>query len=850
VNILLRHNLFRNQHTFYKLKSQQMKKRSYFFVLVVALLFAFAQTGMAAIFYVSTTGSDTNNGLTLTTPFLTVSKAVMMANPGDLIYVRAGTYASSTRLNLSKSGTATKMNYLFAYPGEKVILDFSSMVLADSNQGIQISGDYWYVKGISVYGAGDNGMLIQGGNYNLIENCAFYENRDAGFEIKGLGAYNRIINCDSYYNADPATSYGNADGFSTKIDPGTGNYYYGCRAWSNSDDGWDGYLKCLDATPPVPDDMTTTIENCWVFKSGYLKDGTKGPGNGNGFKTGGSGTTPDQRHNQILINCLSFGNSNKGFDQNGNMGSISMINCTSISNASGNYMFKTALASGKAITVENCISLQPSGTKTGFSTTNNNVFATNTFVMKASDGSEASNFAVAADFQVSDVATGFTQATGPRKANGSLPDITFAHLATTATKEINTGTAISNFSFLGVSPIPFNGTKPDLGCFETGADLIPTYTLAINNLGSGSVTLDPATGPYVRGSVVTLIATADAGNKFTGFSGDVSGTSKIGTIVMDGNKTVTANYVSTAQYTLTINVVGSGSVLLNPVNTGVYDAGTVVNLNAIANTGNLFVDYSGDITSGTNPSSIVMDGNKTVTATFVPVVAADWNVIQAETGTLVSATSKTDHAYTGTGYVDFTNTATDASVTLNVPVTTAGCYDVNIFYAGIEDRPMNVYVNGVLWANPACPNPGSYDIYAYQPVILSLKAGANSVKFTGPGANSGPNFDRIEVKKTPRSGSCAPTISAVENVYDLIQNLEISPNPVADKATMTFKSIDNVNGKLSVYSLTGKLVSEESFHFTAGGNQKEIDLSTLNRGMYIGRLQVGNEMQSVKIMKK
>jgi uncharacterized protein YhfF len=350
--------------------------------------------------------------------------------------------------------------------------------------------------------------------------------------------------------------------------------------------------------------------------------------------------------------------------------------------------------------------------------------------------------------------------------------------------------------------------------------------------------------------VVTLIATADAGNKFTGFSGDVSGTSKIGTIVMDGNKTVTANYVSTAQYTLTINVVGSGSVLLNPVNTGVYDAGTVVNLNAIANTGNLFVDYSGDITSGTNPSSIVMDGNKTVTATFVPVVAADWNVIQAETGTLVSATSKTDHAYTGTGYVDFTNTATDASVTLNVPVTTAGCYDVNIFYAGIEDRPMNVYVNGVLWANPACPNPGSYDIYAYQPVILSLKAGANSVKFTGPGANSGPNFDRIEVKKTPRSGSCAPTISAVENVYDLIQNLEISPNPVADKATMTFKSIDNVNGKLSVYSLTGKLVSEESFHFTAGGNQKEIDLSTLNRGMYIGRLQVGNEMQSVKIMKK
>ena len=830
-----------------------MKKRNYFFVLVAAFLFAIAQTGMAAIFYVSTTGSDTNNGLTLTTPFATVYKAVMMANPGDMIYVRGGNYTCATRINLSKSGTATQMNYLFAYPGEKVILNFSSMVVGSSNQGIQISGDYWYVKGISIFNAGDNGMLIQGGSYNRIENCEFYENRDAGFQIKGMGAFNKVINCDAHDNADPQNSYGNADGFSTKIDPGDGNYYYGCRAWCNSDDGWDGYLKTNNPSGgyPNPDNVTTTLENCWVFKSGYLKGGTTTcAGNGNGFKTGGS-DTKDQRHNQVLINCLSFGNTNKGFDQNSNTGSVTMINCTSISNASGNYMFKTALATGKTVTVENCISLQPSGTKTGFSATNSQVFATNSFVSKTTDGSEASNFATAADFIVSDVATGYTQCTGARKADNSLPDVTFAHLATTATKEINAGTVISNVPYLGISPIPYNGTKPDLGCFETGASLIPTYTLAINNLGSGSVTLDPATGPYVRGSVVTLIATPDAGAKFSGFSGDLSGTSKISTIVIDGNKSVTANFASTAQYTLTVNVVGSGSVLLNPVNTGVYDAGTVVSLNAIANTGNLFLNYSGDINSGTNPSSITMDGNKTITATFTPIVASDWNVIQAESGTLVNATSKTDHAYTGTGYVDFVNTATDASVTLNVPVTVAGCYDVNIFYAGIEDRPMNVYVNGVLWAQPACPNPGSYDVYAYAPVVLKLNAGNNSVKFTGPGPNSGPNFDRIEVRKVPRSGDCAPVSpNAVEQVYDLIQHLSLNPNPVGDKTTMTFKSADNVDGKLSVFTLTGKLVYEESFHFTSGANQKEIDLSSLNRGMYVGRLQAGAEMQSVKIMKK
>ena len=35
-------------------------------------------------------------------------------------------------------------------------------------------------------------------------------------------------------------------------------------------------------------DVNTTYENCWAFKAGYLKDGTQGTGNGNGFKMGGA----------------------------------------------------------------------------------------------------------------------------------------------------------------------------------------------------------------------------------------------------------------------------------------------------------------------------------------------------------------------------------------------------------------------------------------------------------------------------------------------------------------------------------------------------------------------------------
>ena len=136
-------------------------------------------------------------------------------------------------------------------------------------------------------------------------------------------------------------------------------------------------------------------------------------------------------------------------------------------------------------------------------------------------------------------------------------------------------------------------------------------------------------------------------------------------------------------------------------------------------------------------------------------------------------------------------------------------------------------------------------------MVFSLKAGANAIKFSGPGANGRSNFDRIEIRKVPRSGGCSPGLpNALDPVYDLIQNLELNPNPVNESTTMTFKSANNANGKLSVYTLTGKLVFEDSYHFTVGANQKEIDLSILNKGLYIGKLQLGGEMQSVKIMKK
>jgi len=69
-------------------------------------------------------------------------------------------------------------------------------------------------------------------------------------------------------------------------------------------------------------------------------------------------------------------------------------------------------------------------------------------------------------------------------------------------------------------------------------------------------------------------------------------------------------------YTLSTSTVGDGSVTLNPLG-GTYTEGTTVTLTAVPATGFAFDSWSGDMTSSTNPATITMDADKTVTANFV-----------------------------------------------------------------------------------------------------------------------------------------------------------------------------------------------------------------------------------------
>ncbi len=148
-----------------------------------------------------------------------------------------------------------------------------------------------------------------------------------------------------------------------------------------------------------------------------------------------------------------------------------------------------------------------------------------------------------------------------------------------------------------------------------------TYTLTTSASPSagGSVSRNPNASSYASGTQVTLTATPAAGYTFTGWSGDASGSSTTTTVTMNSSKTVTANFQQIT-YTLATNASPSagGSVSRNP-NASSYASGTSVTLTATPAAGFTFSGWSGDATGSASSTSVIMDANKTVTATFTPV---------------------------------------------------------------------------------------------------------------------------------------------------------------------------------------------------------------------------------------
>ncbi|HAP79734.1 MAG TPA: silent information regulator protein Sir2 [Ruminococcus sp.] len=284
------------------------------------------------VIYCSPTGNGDGKSIDNPTDVLSAIKSV---KAGGMIYLLEGTYKFSETIVIddSLSGTSGGMKTISAYPGAKVVWDFSGQGAADaSKRGIVLDGDYWHFYGFEVTKAADNGMLLSGNN-NKIEMMVFNDNQDTGLQISRYNtnaatiadwpSNNLILNCTSKNNCDDV-SMENADGFAAKLTCGEGNVFDGCMAYNNSDDGWDLFAK--SETGPIG---VVTIKNSIAFRNGFTEFGEGyGDCDGNGFKLGGSGV--GSAH--IVENCLAFENLHCGFTDNNNPNLERISNCTAVNN--------------------------------------------------------------------------------------------------------------------------------------------------------------------------------------------------------------------------------------------------------------------------------------------------------------------------------------------------------------------------------------------------------------------------------------------------------------------------------------------------------------------------------------
>jgi len=119
--------------------------------------------------------------------------------------------------------------------------------------------------------------------------------------------------------------------------------------------------------------------------------------------------------------------------------------------------------------------------------------------------------------------------------------------------------------------------------------------------------------------------------------------------------------------------------------------------------------------------------------------------------------------FTGDAYVNLDNIAgSDITWTVNVPA--AGNYLVTIKEAnGTDaDRSMNVYVNGAsAYSIQSFPGTGAWTTWTENSIVLSLKAGTNTIKYVSRTANGGPNLDYLRLETTNQAA--APLYEYSEN---------------------------------------------------------------------------------------
>ena len=468
--------------------------------ILMGLILSLSTLASARVFYVQDTAynenaSDSNAGTDINYPFATWQKGFNTAMPGDTVYFRGGTWYprsddfGNVTIYYPSSGygyRGTKSNPVcfFAYPpdverGHMPVLDCRYTHPSTNNHvGLYIStAGYAHFKGLQVtnvrswpQASGEMwcaGIMADGFRHLTLEHMSASYVGGAGFFLMNHDTL-YLINCDSHHNCDSLDVElpGNdADGFtmgdsSPVSDSFRISYISGCRAWNNSDDGFN-----------ITTRKQLIMHDCWAWNNGDLQ------GDANGYKMSLSHVKTSWK--RLIYNCIAAYNEAAGFidlNLNQNIGPFyEYLNNTSYQcgvgfGSSKGQVFDCARHPATVISRNN-ISFATTGPYPATYKACDYGFPTyviqdhNTWVQTGEYFHTEANpdYSVSAsDFISLDSA----QLRWPRKVDGSLPDITFLKLRSSSDL-INAGVDVG---------LAYFGPAPDLGAFQEGTFSVELLT--------------------------------------------------------------------------------------------------------------------------------------------------------------------------------------------------------------------------------------------------------------------------------------------------------------------------------------------------------------------------------------
>jgi len=490
-----------------------MKKHIHILALLTGLSIIFSYSSLAQhVYYVqdiayNKNANDSNAGTDINYPWATWKKAFETPQAGDTVYFRGGSWYPTRGLNIDPedgighNGTYDNHIVFINYQNEKPIRNCINYTTTSPTAGVNIIHQtYVEYIGLTITKLNQHveNQWLNGwgftycGNIWLRELTACYT-MGAGFRINDYDSL-YMYNCDSYENADSYTTGGgegphlggHADGY-TISSKGLATDLYkvthieDCRAWHNSDDGFD-----------IGSSKQIYMIGCWSWGNG------KYDGDGNGFKYSYSCVPRSQR---ITRNCIAAYNKSGDGEYGGGYAVVNLYDSTFSARmtyindvsyqdygswrSSDSYCDCVDFPGAADDYMANCIAYNPQDYDAAHKVCDYTNGDPSYVVIDSCSWQLFSiygNTKLNPSYDITDddfVSLDTTQLSAPRKTGGSLPDITFMKLKA-GSDLIDGGIDVG---------LPYNGSAPDLGWAEYDSknesdNLIPRIKITSPSAGN------------------------------------------------------------------------------------------------------------------------------------------------------------------------------------------------------------------------------------------------------------------------------------------------------------------------------------------------------------------------------